>query len=274
MKLCEFYKTDYRISFVNCLRQYWRQSKMWTCIGEPKEKHLLFLLDGCSARYEFPSGRVLHAGTGDVVYMPRGSQYTVTFSDFESENSGTVGVNFDIESGIEPSPDGIEIFTLPSARPLFSEIELYARSLCRVPSRYNVCIYNLISLLGEYGDTCRVMEGFGLIGVGVEYMHSHLAEDITVESLAEMCNVSAVYFRRLFHKCMGTSPASYRLNMRLERACEYLLHTESSVAEIGALLGFGDTSYFIKRFRERYSVSPRVYRERNSNKLEIKTLLG
>ena len=268
MKLCEFYKTDYRISFVNCLRQYWRQSKMWTCIGEPKEKHLLFLLDGCSARYDLLDGRVLRVSAGDVVYVPRGSQYTVTFSDFESESSGTVGVNFDIESGTEPDPDGIEIFTLSSARPIFSEIELHARSLCRVPSRYNVGIYNLISLLGECSNNSRAMEGFGLIGAGVEYLHSHLAEDTSVESLAAMCNISEVYFRRLFHKCMGASPAGYRLNLRLERACEYLVHTENTVAEIGILLGFGDTSYFIKRFRERYFVSPRVYREQNSNKLE------
>ncbi len=263
MRLCEFYKTDYRISFVNCLRQYWLQSKTWTSVGAPKERHLLFLLEGCSAHYRFPSGKTYDATSGDVVYMPRGSEYTVTFSDFESDSSGTVGVNFVIESGAEPEADGIEIFSLPSAKSIFAEIEFHARSLCRIPARYNAHLYNLITLLGEYGDYERTIGGRNLIGAGVEYLHTHLADDIPVEKLATMCNVSEVYFRRLFHKYMGSSPASYRLNMRLERACEYLIYTDSSVSEIAAVLGFGDTSYFIKRFRERYSVPPRVYREKN-----------
>ena len=104
---------------------------------------------------------------------------------------------------------------------------------------------------------------------GVLYIKENFTRvDLSVTDAAEVCNISEVYFRRLFHKCMGASPAGYRLNLRLERACEYLVHTENTVAEIGILLGFGDTSYFIKRFRERYFVSPRVYREQNSNKLE------
>ena len=38
--------------------------------------------------------------------------------------------------------------------------------------------------------------------------------------------------------------------------------TRLSVTEIAYAVGFGDTSYFIKRFKEAYGISPLAYRKK------------
>ena len=268
MKLCEFYKTDYRVGFVNCLRQYWRQTKEWSCIGSPRSCNLLFAPDGCSVHYILSSGRELHASSGDVILVPKGSEYSVTFGDFCDDTAGTVGVNFDIYGDECLSPNEVEILSSPAARACVMNVERLSSAVTTVPAQFNVEVYKALTALGECSDGALAHTENHLISPGVEYLHSHLSEDVSLGELAAMCNVSEVYFRRLFKESFGIPPSGYRLEMRLARACEYLTYTGAPIAEISDMLGFSDVSYFIKRFRERYSVSPGVYREQNSNKLE------
>ena len=268
MRLCEFYKTEYNVSFINCLRQFWRQTNLWSCIGEPKKTCMLLLLDGCSARYTLPSGEQMLASSGDVVLSPKGGEYSVEFSDFRDESSGTVGINFEICSGEALDCGILEIFSSPTAAACLLSLEKLAESDDGVPACFNVEIYRAITALGECADSAPKKHANALIRQGVEYLHAHLSEDIPLSELAVLCNVSEVYFRRLFKECYGVSAVHYRLERRLARACEYLTYTDTPVSEISDMLGFKDTSYFIKCFRERYSTSPLVYRGMFSNKLE------
>ena len=79
--------------------------------------------------------------------------------------------------------------------------------------------------------------------------------------IAQMCNISEVYFRRLFREYSGMSPVKYRNEKRMQRAKNYLLHTTLSIGEIAHRLGFPDDSYFIKSFREKTGVTPSEYRK-------------
>lgn len=268
MKLREFYKSDYQVSFLNCLRQFWRQTSSWSCIGEPKKNSLLLLLDGCSAHYTLPSGEELFATPGDVVLSPCGSEYSVEFSDFRDKSSGTVGINFTVCRGENLNSSEFHIFSSPTARACVLTIEELFASDAGIPARYNIEIYRAITALGECADGAPSLHPNSLIRPGVEYLHAHLLEDIALSELAALCNVSEAYFRRLFKESYGVSAVRYRLERRLSRACEYLTFTDTPVSEISDMLGFGDASYFIKCFRERYSVSPLIYRSKYSNKLE------
>ena len=120
----------------------------------------------------------------------------------------------------------------------------------------------MLTMFGELTDKLTMSEGFKVISAGVNYLREHLDKEIKMSELAAICNISEVYFRRLFKKTMGTSPSRYRMNLRLARAAEYLRYSDISVSEIAELLGFTDTSYFIKIFREKYSLTPLKYREK------------
>jgi AraC-like DNA-binding protein len=259
MRLSDYYTCDYRVSFVNCLRQYWKYEKVWSCIGRPKEFNILLYLDGCSARYTLKNGQTFVAEDSNVVFCPKGSEYSVEFFDFKEDGAGTVGINFSLESK-EPLPDVIECFAIPGIRSSVMEMELLRRTENRVVAKYNALLYGLLTTFGENSEKGSGRDDFGAVSVGVNYLREHLCEDVGIDKLASLCNMSEVYFRRVFKRSFGTSPSKYRLNLRLRRAAEYLRYTDISVSEIAELLGFADSSYFIKRFKENYSVTPLSYR--------------
>ena len=84
---------------------------------------------------------------------------------------------------------------------------------------------------------------------------------IPISELAKSCNISEVYFRKLFKKEMGVSPVEYRNRLRLERAKQYLEYGDISVQEISDELGYSTVSHFIKIFREEFGVPPLEYRK-------------
>ncbi len=258
MTLSQFYKTDYRVSYINCLRQYWKYDKKWSCLASPKERFLLLYFDGCSARYTLSSGHSFTARDTDIVFCPAGSEYSVEFFDFASPASGTVGINFQLEGQL---PDEVECFHIPSVRFLIDEIELLERFGREVIMKYNILLCRILTLLGEQTDV-KKPDPYNIIAAGVAYLKEHLYEDIGMDELADMSNVSEVYFRRLFKKEFGISAAKYRIRERLLKAEEYLRYTESSVSEIADLLGFVDSSYFIKKFKEKNGMTPLSYRSK------------
>lgn len=79
--------------------------------------------------------------------------------------------------------------------------------------------------------------------------------------LAETVGLTERTLARRFTQATGESPKQYWLQLRLQRAEELLRESNLSVQEIADLLGFGDASYFIKRFRTKVGVTPADYRQ-------------
>ena len=95
----------------------------------------------------------------------------------------------------------------------------------------------------------------------IKYIHTHLSDKLTVNSIASSANISESECYRLFKKKLSISPMNYVLSHRIQRAASYLAETKDSIITIAINLGFGSASYFSKKFREYYGVSPRVFRK-------------
>lgn len=66
---------------------------------------------------------------------------------------------------------------------------------------------------------------------------------------------------RCFQSVISTPPIQYLKQFRIQRAAGLLASTDLGVAEIGALCGFEDASYFSRSFREAKGHTPSRYRE-------------
>ena len=55
----------------------------------------------------------------------------------------------------------------------------------------------------------------------------------------------------------------YVINLRLQRAAESLISNSKKVIDIAFDCGFSEPSYFSKKFRAKYNVTPKQYRDRN-----------
>ena len=96
----------------------------------------------------------------------------------------------------------------------------------------------------------------------LRYLHCHYTEDISIAELAAMEHLSESRYRSVFRDCTGFSPNEYRIALRMQRACDLLLHTGDTLAEIAQSCGYGDTLYFSRIFKQKLGMTPGEYRQK------------
>ena len=89
-------------------------------------------------------------------------------------------------------------------------------------------------------------------------------EEITVSELADSCNMSETYFRKLFSRVFGMSPQNYMTHKKISYACDLLLNTRLSVEEVSYESGYRDPAYFCRIFRKTVGCSPGAYRKQSA----------
>jgi AraC family transcriptional regulator len=92
------------------------------------------------------------------------------------------------------------------------------------------------------------------------YIEEHIAEQISLTTLARLVSLSPYHFCRVFRYSFGTPPHRYHADRRIERAKTLLVHSASSVTEIGLAVGFRETSSFTAAFRRATGQTPTTYR--------------
>jgi len=106
------------------------------------------------------------------------------------------------------------------------------------------------------------LEGHGRLAPVLEWMLSHLHEQMTVEQMAEVANMSPRHFRRVFRERFHSNPARYLEHLRLERACVLLTSGNASIQRIASQTGFTNADTFRRRFGRCFHISPGAYRKR------------
>lgn len=93
-----------------------------------------------------------------------------------------------------------------------------------------------------------------------EVIQQNLYEDLNLNDLAFLTNMSLSSFKRKFASAYNTSPNKYIINKRLEKAQNLLKSSDLGVAEIAYQCGFSDEGYFSKTFKKHFELSPSQYR--------------
>jgi AraC family transcriptional regulator len=93
-----------------------------------------------------------------------------------------------------------------------------------------------------------------------DYIEGHLDEEISLQHLAEIAQLSRYHFARAFKHSFGLPPHRYHMSRRMERAKALLEERARSVTEVGLMLGFAETSSFTTSFRRSVGVTPSDYR--------------
>ena len=259
----ELYRYNYSVKAINSLRQYWRTQKSFSCINVPKQHNIFVFLDGCSATYTDVNGAITRAEAGSLIYAPEGSQYTASFDDFENDSSGTVGINFRLfDENMTPIifSNDIKVYKFSMLRDLVEKIDHADKGNLPCYAAMKAGIYDIISILGSTGNALK--PEYKIIRKGIDYLESGRFE-LSTEELAQMCNVSSAYFRRLFRQYSGMSPRDYRMHTKIRKAKEYLSNTDLTSCEIADLLDFTDASYFCHYFKSVTGMTPAEFKRAN-----------
>lgn len=94
----------------------------------------------------------------------------------------------------------------------------------------------------------------------LSWARTHLDQPLTIDALAARAHLSRRTFIRAFRSTMGTTPASWVRELRLDEARRLLETTALPVEQVASACGFGSTVTFRQAFVNAYSVTPTHYR--------------
>lgn len=93
-----------------------------------------------------------------------------------------------------------------------------------------------------------------------QHIEEHLAEPISLATLAALAQLSPYHFSRAFKQSFGMPPHRYHTNLRIDRAKTLLAKPALSVRETAASVGFSEMSAFSTAFHKFTGRTPTDYR--------------
>jgi len=90
-------------------------------------------------------------------------------------------------------------------------------------------------------------------------VETNIANNLTLEELAFLCNMSLSTFKRRFMEIYGSSPNKWILQKRMQRAKELLLHYNQKPGEVYYQVGYENHSSFSQSFKKIYGMTPREF---------------
>ena len=92
-----------------------------------------------------------------------------------------------------------------------------------------------------------------------DYIEAHLTEEITLATLADLCNFSPWYAHRLFREHTGYAPAEYVRRMWLAKSALRLKTEQTKIIDVAFDLGFASVDGYTRAFRKEFGINPGEY---------------
>ena len=95
----------------------------------------------------------------------------------------------------------------------------------------------------------------------IRYMEENFSEKLTLKELADVVHMSSNYFCSYFKNYVGVSPFTQLNYIRIKKAEGMLAKEDLSVVSVAEACGFGNVSFFIRKFKEITGYTPHNYKK-------------
>jgi len=196
-------------------------------------------------------------GAGDIVFIPPGVDYYI-----DEENVELIALHLNLFGKTDTTirimhTKNPEIFIK-----LFERIlEEWKEKREGYEYRCTSLLYSVFSEL-EKTEVLDTERDFELIKNGVIYLRENFfKQEISIAKLSDMCNLSEVYFRKLFKKQYGISPLRELARLRINLAKALLEIKSYTIAEVSEQCGFSDCCNFSTFFKRETGKTPTEYKK-------------
>lgn len=120
-------------------------------------------------------------------------------------------------------------------------------------------VYTLINDIGIFMNTNTLPRSFEK---AVSFIRNNYYKDISVNDIAKYAGISESLLYKNFKTLLSTTPTAFITSLRVDWAKQFLENNPNlSIAEIGAMVGFTSTSYFIETFKKSQNITPLQYKK-------------
>lgn len=150
---------------------------------------------------------------------------------------------------------------------LMKELLYIARNSDQSPFHLIGHLYLFLDYLTRSSSSRRLLQGGKIrdfyIREALSFVEQNFQNNITIENMAEFCNLNRSYFGKIFRDAVGKSPQEFLISYRMMKAAELLKVTELSIGDISQAVGYPSQLHFSRAFKNTYGISPREWRSVN-----------
>lgn len=227
-----------------------------TLIHKNRASHGLAIFLGGNRTFYFDNKKI-KVLKDTIVYFPKGCNYTIK----EKETYDCYAINFQMPNDINFEPFSFKIKNASLFLESFKTSQkIWTNKSYGYSAKVKSELYNIIyNMQSEYA---MPYSNSSIIKPAVDYIHSnYYKENISIQNLANLCNISTVHLRNTFIKNFAISPIKYINHLKMSRAKELLTSGIYSVSDVCFLAGYNDESYFCREFKKHFKLPPSEYKK-------------
>ena len=274
IQLENLYEIDYQLKDIMPHYHLWNTSGRWSTPDNGRGASGLMFLFGCEAFYYRNNKLFLHAIPGEIVYLPKKSQYTCVFTRVDGKKEtkkkannfyidgvngfhkefNAINIRFDISDNdnedIIFSKDLFKIKNFKNAFTHFNTLTSMFSEAKPHPTKIRIRLYQLLNELSAFIKKEAAPKKYKAIISALENIENIDMEDLTVQNITEISGLSPSRFRCLFVEYTGMPPIKFIEQIKSDRAYALLKSGDLSVADVSHLIGINDPAYFSRFYKK------------------------
>lgn len=245
-----------------------RYDRDWHCTPHTHSFCEIFYVTGGRGRFQ-AEGRALPLRKGGLVIVNPYVEHAEASQDQEPLEYIVLGIE-GLEFSLPDGSPGSGCLCIPTCS---DAIDKYIRSLLTEArttafGHKNICQHLLsiilISILRQKEMNIAITASQGVpafCAVVKSYLDTHYKEAITLDMLADEVRQNKFYLVHAFTKAYSMSPIKYLMKRKMDESKYLLAETDTSIADIGAIVGFSSASHFTQAFKRIVGCTPNAYRK-------------
>lgn len=116
-------------------------------------------------------------------------------------------------------------------------------------------------IIANYAEVIAPTKHNAYIQQTLDYINTHLTENISIDTIAQLICLNKHYLCHLFRTSTGTTINGYISSRRLHIAKQFLSTTDQTIEQVAVNVGYAGYSSFSQAFKRQYGISPKKYQK-------------
>lgn len=125
--------------------------------------------------------------------------------------------------------------------------------------QYRLWLTNIIDSVFLHLEKINHNKTSTVVTTAIEFLENNLEKPLSLDMLSEIIHINPSYLSKAFKDETGENFSNYLNRKRLEKACSLIESGDMRIQEISLKVGFNNTNYFIKKFKQMYGTTPGLY---------------
>ncbi len=199
-------------------------------------------------------GKEYVSDTSNAVILPQGKSYTL----YGDKKGSFPVINFKCTDFL---CDEILSFPIGNPEPYLTDYEQMKSLSLFKKNRTKIIgiFYNMLHRLSHSSENSA-----STLAPAIKYLEANFSDPtLSNTELSRLCNISEVYFRKLFAKQYKTTPKQFVIDVRIDKAKQLLTDGVLKINAVSDRCGFSNPYHFCRVFKQKTGCTPTEYMRLN-----------